>query len=155
MGVRATFDMNRIQRYIDNKRMSFNQTIIKSLAYMGQLAADKARKEGEYNNWTNNLRSSVGYVVVHDGVIKHTNFRKSGNGTLGNGDEGQLVGEILAIDLSKEFKEGFALIVVAGMTYASYVESRGKNVLTSSEHFAEKTWPSIRKQLIENVRRTK
>ena len=42
---------------------------------------------------------------------------------------------------------GITLIVVAGMSYAIYVEGRGKNVLTSAELLAERVVPDMLQQL--------
>lgn len=81
-------------------------------------------------DWTGNLRSSVGYVTVEDGKIV-----KSG-GFDGNGDEGERRGRTTARRAAREFPEGYALIVVAGMNYAAYVTDKGYDVLDSAETLA-------------------
>ena len=54
--------------------------------------------------------------------------------------------------VGKETK-GVALVVVAGMNYAAYVEARGKNVLSSAEHLAERELPRMLEKLITNIKR--
>lgn len=156
MGLKATFKMPVIQKKMDDFAEGARQAIVDNLIKIGKLVVAKAREEGAYNNWTNNLRSSVGFVVVKHGNIIHTDFKRSGNGTVDNGDEGQLVGEILAIDLAKETsKNEIVLIVVAGMNYAAYVESRGKDVLSSSEHYAEQLWGKLRRDVYLSMKNYK
>jgi hypothetical protein len=74
---------------------------------------------------TGNLRSSIGYFVLKDGIIIDEKF--SGN------SEG--------IDAAKEMlgeveKGGIQLVGVAGMNYASYVESKGYDVISTSKDVA-------------------
>ena len=39
------------------------------------------------------------------------------------------------------------------MNYAAYVEAKGKNVLTSAEHLAERELPRMLEKLISNIKR--
>ena len=47
----------------------------------------------------------------------------------------------------------YALVVVAGMNYAAYVEAKGYNVLSSAEHLAERELPRMLDKLITNIKR--
>lgn len=78
-------------------------------------------KWGDFLDQTGNLRSSIGYYVLNDGKIVIDDFQ----GT----QEGIAAGRA-ALELVK-IKRGYQLIGVAGMDYASYVESKGYNVITS------------------------
>lgn len=51
-------------------------------------------------------------------------------------------GQTIAEKVGKETK-GVALVVVAGMNYAAYVEAKGYNVLSSAEHLAERELPRM------------
>jgi hypothetical protein len=51
--------------------------------------------------------------------------------------EGAKAGKKLAREAAKKFPIGIALIVTAGMHYASYVEAKGYDVLASAETVAE------------------
>lgn len=78
-------------------------------------------KWGDYLDQTGNLRSSIGYFVLNDGEIVKGEF----SGTA----EGIAAGR-QALELVK-VKRGYQLIGVAGMDYASYVESKGYNVISA------------------------
>ena len=61
--------------------------------------------------------------------------------------EGIKVAEQLAASVGR----GYALIVVAGMHYALYVESRNYDVLDSAERLAEQIVPDMLRQLKSKV----
>jgi len=106
-------------------------------------AGEKGKKRpvfGDYLDQTSNLRNSIGYVVVANGKIVVSNF---------DGDDGD--GRKLANSLAKEIRNGYALIVVAGKNYASYVEAKGYNVISSAELFAEREMPKILERLRRNI----
>jgi hypothetical protein len=50
-------------------------------------------------------------------------------------------------ELSQKRHKGITLIVCAGMNYASHVEARGYNVLTSAEILSERLVPEMMKKL--------
>lgn len=81
----------------------------------------KQPKWGDYLDDTLNLRSSIGYFVLNDGKIVKDEFSGTGEG-IAAGKE--------ALNLVK-IKRGYQLIGVAGMDYASYVESKGYNVISA------------------------
>jgi len=57
-------------------------------------------------------------------------------------------GKALIEELSKKFANGYALVVVAGMNYAEFVEAmENKNVLASAELFARKELPGMMSKL--------
>ena len=64
------------------------------------------------------------------------------------GNEGVRKGKALIEELSKKFANGYALVVVAGMNYAEFVEAmENKNVLASAELFARKELPGMMSKL--------
>ncbi len=69
------------------------------------------------------------------------------------GSEGKAKAESLLERLASEQSSGICLIVVAGMNYAVYVESRGKNVLSSAELLAERMVPQLLTSLGFTVRK--
>ena len=88
---------------------------------------------GRYKNQTNNLRSSIGYIISVDGeIVKRGKFD-----VVEDGYDGAKSGEALAQALAKTSK-GITLIVVAGMHYAIYVSAKGLDVLDSAEIELEK-----------------
>lgn len=78
-------------------------------------------KFGDYLDDTGNLRSSIGYFVLNDGKIVKDKF----SGTQEGIEAGRAALELVKV------KRGYQLIGVAGMDYASYVESKGYNVITA------------------------
>ena len=80
-----------------------------------------------FKDRTANLRSSIGYAVYLDGKQLTSSY----SGT----PEGTKQGEALA-DKAGAKTTGYALVVTAGMYYAVYVESKGRDVLTSAEQHA-------------------
>ncbi|MDR4892278.1 MULTISPECIES: hypothetical protein [unclassified Chryseobacterium] len=73
-----------------------------------------------------------------DGKIVEENFTGDGEGTN--------TGKSVAREIMTQ-QPAIALVVVAGMKYASQVESRGRNVLTSAEQMAKTLVPNLLRQL--------
>ena len=87
------------------------------------------------------MRSSIGYVIVHDGDIIHQGGfeRVDGPDRPKSNEDGSQVGLTFAESLVRNYPTGYALIVVAGMEYASLVEKlENKDVLASGEIFVRK-----------------
>jgi hypothetical protein len=81
---------------------------------------------GDYLDDTEHLRSSIGYFVLHNGIVIKKNV------------EGKSEGVSAAISMLAKIPTiiGFQLIGVAGKDYASFVESQGFNVITSQANIA-------------------
>lgn len=143
MGLRPRFTKQDVSKIIAGRMRRIEAAIINALQFLGEQCVINARDLGSYKDRTGNLRSSVGYVVVANGRVVGRNFK---------GDsEGVRQGEKLANDIAKGYLNGYALIVVAGMNYAAYVEARGYNVLSSAELLAEREMPQILKRLRRNI----
>lgn len=112
------------------------------LCYVGERCVVEARSNGRYIDRTGNLRSSIGYAVVKDGVLYKV------GGLASNAGEARDLIEKLASENSK----GIVLIVVAGMNYACYVEAIGLNVITSAELLADKLVPEMLKKIGFSIR---
>lgn len=103
------------------------------LQYCGESAVRYARENGNYQDRTGNLRSSIGYLIVENGAeITHSDFN-----TVRDGAEGSSNGLEYARQCAAAHQKGLVLIVVAGMNYAEYVERRGYDVLSGSQLEAE------------------
>ena len=87
---------------------------------------DPARGTGEYLDDTTNLRNSIGYFVCKNGKVVRGRV------------EGKAAATAAATALLATVPKttGFQLIGVVGMDYASYMESRGFNVITSQAYVA-------------------
>lgn len=108
------------------------ESIYRRLAYIGEQCVNEARMNGRYTDRTGNLRGSVGYCISDNGVI----LNQGGFLQVLKGTEGPKNGADFASEIASQ-TEGIALILVAGMRYAIYVEDRGFNVLISAEDLAK------------------
>lgn len=124
-----------------------NMLTIRALSYLGELCVIEAKDRPQESSWfdhSGNLRSSIGYVIVHNGkIIKYSDFNQVKQGT-----DGIKEGKELAKELAKQYTNGYALVIVAGMNYAELVEAMdNKNVLASAESFARKELPNMMEKL--------
>lgn len=112
---------------------------IYALQVVGEKVVNEARLHHSYTDQTGNLTSSIGYVIVRDGVIVNSSrfevFRQ--------GEEGAKQGRAFAEQLAGMYFKGLVLIVVAGKEYAKYVSARGYNVLDSAELLAKQLLAQI------------
>lgn len=120
------------------------KAIIDTLSRVGEMCVIEARTNGSYIDRTGNLRSSIGYVIARNGVDVKRNVRRSTSGT----DRATGMNEVNSFidDLLRQYSSGIILIVVAGMNYATYVESK-RNVLASAHMLAERETPRLLKAL--------
>lgn len=138
MGITFRGDTRAInQRFLDAQK-EIEEKALRILRYCAESAINEARTAGSYRDVTGNLRASVGYAIILNGRIVEQNFSGA--------NEGVSKGKTLAQTLAAQ-QPAIALVVVAGMKYASQVESRGVNVLTSAEQMAKTMVPNILKQL--------
>lgn len=127
--LKPLFKINELKKIVDKFGEEAEQKVLDILIQAGEYAVKKAREEGKYNDITGNLRSSIGYVIAKNGNIQVKNFRESNNGS--DKSTGKTQGYKLARSVvSSSFKNGFVLVVVAGMEYAAAVQDiEGKDVL--------------------------
>lgn len=129
MGIKRQTPQRQIEQYTRAEIQKLEQRIAKTLMYIGEQCVNEARDSGAYINQTGNLRSSIGYVILHDGeVVVEPEFIQYKDGQNGVERGKDFIKELIA-----RTGKGFSLIVVAGMEYAAYVEAKGLNVLSSSE----------------------
>ena len=141
------FNSNDIERILREKIEKYHQKVIRILRFVGEMCINEARTNGSYQDQTGNLRSSIGYIVLKDGKpIEKGGFAPTERGTK-KGKDGQKEGEVFINKVISQYPRGFVLVVVAGMKYASYVEARNYNVLSSAELLAEKEVPKLLKAL--------
>lgn len=145
MGLRPTFNRTDIRKAL---RESFQSKLyslfLNGLRLVGEKAVAHARGLNTYMDQTGNLRSSIGYVIYHDGRELERNFEK-----VKDGNQGVAEGERHAARNIP--KRGFALVVVAGMDYAVAVQSRGYDVLDGAEIEAEKELERYLRSLREKI----
>ena len=70
-----------VERWFDYFVDRAEERIYKLLQRAGEEFVKIARKKGNYQDHTGNLRSSIGYVIVKDGDILTENYKQSTSGT--------------------------------------------------------------------------
>jgi hypothetical protein len=130
----AGFNRNDIRKALEMEMQRLEERLFERLVFIGEQFVKNARNRGAYTDQTGNLRSSIGYVILKDGVqLFISGFPKVKNGT-----DGSATGKKVIAEVAADFPTGYVLIVVAGMDYAAAVEAKGKDVLTASSLTAEK-----------------
>lgn len=146
MAIKANFNKDMIRQRFDAFLSAIERAQIEQLMYLGEMCVIHAKglspDVGFYDR-TGNLRSSIGYTIFRNGVAMHDNYTGSGEGTTS--------GRELSNQVGAKYKKGIALVITAGMSYAVYVESRGKDVLTSAEQLAKQEMPKILRDLQNNI----
>lgn len=140
MDIKANFDMTAIKKKIEEAIMQKDESVLRIFNYVGEQCVRNARIQKGYQDRTANLKSSIGFIVLKDGVPVNSQF---------NGEKSKGVTEAkkTATKVALSYPKGYALIVVAGMKYATYVESKGFNVLTTAEQLAERQVPRLLKEI--------
>lgn len=128
MGVTPNFTSAELRRDLENRMQRIENAVLETLKRIGETFVRNARENGTYNDITGNLRSSVGYIILKNGVQIEESF---------GGKTGGAQAKKVASEVAGKFPRGYVLIVVAGMDYAAAVESRGRDVLTASSIIAK------------------
>lgn len=139
MSIKVKFSLGDIYAKIDKQTDANIDMLIGRMLYIGEECVNTARMMGKYGNPSGNLRSSIGYVVLHNGEVVSYGAPKAFSGDKkGDGSEGVAAAKTFLDELILEGHTGITLIVVAGMNYAIYVEAiHNKDVLTSAKLKAE------------------
>lgn len=130
-------DDNAVSKFFKAYMKIVSEEMTRSLSYLGEQCVRYVRDRSQDESWidhTGNLRSSVGYAVYDMGKKRI----ESEFPIVKQGSEGSEEGRKMIRDLAKLYSDTFALVVVAGMNYAEYVESmESKDVLASAELMAQ------------------
>ena len=152
MGIKANFTKDDVRNRFDAFLNEIEKKQIARLQRLGEMCWIEARNNKGYMMQTGAWLSSTGYQVFVDGVAVHTQFDAASGAESGAAAKGMKAGQTIADKVGKQTK-GVALVVVAGMNYAAYVEARGYNVLSSAEHLAQRELPRMLEKLITNIKR--
>lgn len=108
-----------------------------NLSYLGLLCVRRIRDRSGDESWydqSGNLRSSIGYAIYSYGQKQIESAFESVRGS----SEGSAKGKKMVADLADQYSDTYALVVVAAMDYAEYVEAiDSKDVLASTEIYAK------------------
>lgn len=159
MGVKANFSKDDVRKRFDKFLAVVEEKQIARLQRLGEKCLIQARdtnKGNTFQDQTGNLRSSIGYMVFKDGVAIHNSdfdqVSPKADTTPGVEYNGGAKGKAFCESIGSK-TTGISLVVVAGMEYAVYVEAKGRDVLTSAEHLAERELPKELAKLIDNIKK--
>lgn len=142
--------MSEVNAYLKAEAERIQRLTIRALSYLGEQCVNLARDRAPELSWidrTGNLRSSIGYILTHNGnVIQYYGFEQ-----VKQGSDGVKIGKDFALEIARRFSNEYVLVIVAGMNYAEYVEARGKDVLSTPELFARKELPKIMEKLKNQI----
>jgi hypothetical protein len=133
LSIKADFNLDALNRDLDKFVEEAENRLVEKLKIAGREFVDRARSRtklanGSFGNITWNLRGSIGYVLVKDHSIIERYFPR-----IADGAEGTSTGTAYAEELALLMDDGdIMLIVVAGMDYAYFVESKGYDVISGS-----------------------
>lgn len=152
----AKVEFGDIGRYVGSKVERVEKAILYRLSYIGEEVVSIAKNlpsmntkgmkrpipphQPNYIDWSGNLRNSIGYIIISNGVVVKRNGFENKEGSS------------FADSFVSKFKEGVALVVVAGMRYAFYVKEKGYDVLDSSEIAEEKLIRELVQELKEGYK---
>lgn len=136
MAIRCDVSPQEIDDFLIKSASLIMEYMLKALTKLGEESIVKARNRSAAESWvdhTGNLRSSIGYSVYNHGL----KYMQSAFSTVLSGSKGRNEGMRMVQQLAKEYSNVFALVVLAAMDYAEYVEAvKSKDVLESTRIWA-------------------
>ena len=132
-------NIDKVLQELQEDLQRCRQAIILELIYLGEEAVKLQRGSHLYYDQTGNLTSSIGYMVLdHGNVVKMSSFQqvppKKKRGRPKGSKSGHAIGRQKAAELAKQYAaDDLALVILAGMDYASNVEAKGKNVIDTAQ----------------------
>ena len=81
MALKANFNAIDFERIFKEKQKEVENQIVRVLRYVGDLAVNEAKTNGNYQDQTANLRNSIGFVIAIDGRIVDEDFSLTAKGS--------------------------------------------------------------------------
>lgn len=139
MGITPKFSSADVRRDIERQWAKIEAQLLSIIFRVGEQFVSDARRaigidagafpKGDYQDQTANLRSSIGYAVLRDGQIVKLNLE-------GKGKQEGMAAAMSLLGTIPKTPNGYQLIGMAGMEYASYLEAMGYNVISSQSEVA-------------------
>lgn len=144
MAIKAGFTRQDIANRLNQFHANLQEAIVVNLIALGEKCVNWAKDHHTYKDRTGNLTASIGYMVIAKGKIVHKyNFQ----GKLKKRKKGHDAGDDYIREISGGYTNGYALVILAGMQYATDVQRNGRDVLESAEILAEKELPNLIKRI--------
>ncbi|HZW64067.1 MAG TPA: hypothetical protein VFF23_00145 [Hanamia sp.] len=156
VSIKPKFFITDIEKSLGQLSVRFDEAIINRLRFIGEKFVLNARSNKTYKDNTGNLRSSIKYFILKNGRLYGAKYTKAGKLAKNqdpNSDfvirpvftkDGKLakkqpfyLGGVILDKVAKEYPNGYVLLCIAGMEYASYVESKNLDVITASSFIVE------------------
>ena len=147
MGVTIS-GFDNIINALDKAPDILREEIIAQLAYLGDECVTMAREDhpGNWSDQTGNLRSSIGYAIFdHGQEVMQSAFQQ-----VQQGAEGTQKGKEYVKTLASKYAQTYALVVVAGMDYADFVELK-RDVLQGAEARAKQVCDARIRRAVETA----
>ena len=136
MGIKLSTPQSALNAFFESAMAIIKREILIAYAKLGEECNARIRDRSAEESWidhTGNLRSSIGYAIFDYGMKQV----ESAFASIGSGATGSQEGRKMIDDLAKEYSRVYALVVVAAMNYADFVEAiESKDVLASTELWA-------------------
>ena len=136
MGIKLATSQSALNSFFETALAIIKQEILTAFAKLGEESNARVRDRSAEESWidhTGNLRSSIGYGIFDYGRKQ----LESAFDSIGVGSNGSQEGRKMIANLAKEYSQVYALVVVAAMNYADFVEAKeNKDVLASTELWA-------------------
>ena len=137
MSIRLVTPIKVIDELFEKAAKIIFDKVFYYLNYLGLDCIRRIRDRPGVDSWfdqSGNLRSSIGYAIYSYGQKQ---IESAFDSVLG-GSEGSQKGRKMVADLASKYSSTYALVVVAAMEYAEYVEAiDSKDVLASTEIYAK------------------
>lgn len=136
MGIKLSTPQSALNDFFESAMAIIKREILIAYSKLGEECNARIRDRSAEESWidhTGNLRSSIGYAIFDYGMKQV----ESAFASIGSGATGSQEGRKMIADLAKEYSRVYALVVVAAMNYADFVEAiESKDVLASTELWA-------------------
>lgn len=120
----------------------YDKEIVQALVETGERAVETARQTKTYEDKTGDLTASIGYGVIHEGVLKYV-------GGFDDSKKGGSIGKQTLQHVAENMgNTPYAVILIAGMKYATYVNRKGLAVLDGAQIRIDK----ITQELLSSIR---
>lgn len=140
MGITPMFGDDAIGAQVRLFQKRLEQAALFLLKDLGEELTKYAKDKHNYTDRTGNLTNSIGYAIVRGSDIVFF----GGAIQQGEGADNALK---VAMKMAETLSNSFSLIIVAGMNYAAYVETRGYNVILPAELKAKTDFPKAMQKL--------
>ena len=137
--IKKGLDISKFKRQLEKTfKVDITEDILNAIYLGAQDIVNAAKRNDTYKDQTNQLRSSIGFVLYHNGQKVHQYFEATTRNAAGQGGAaGVQKGLEAAEAVAQAHPQGIICVVVAGANYALAVESKGYDVLTSHTNHAQ------------------